>query len=81
MKRLEAVLASQPRTTIVTRTENYLHAEARSRLFRFVDDVEFYVDSRDGVIQFRSASRVGHSDFGVNRARMQEIRRAFEGSP
>jgi uncharacterized protein (DUF1499 family) len=67
-----------PRTVVVTKTDQYLHAEVTSRIYRFVDDVEFYVDKQAGVIHCRSASRVGYSDFGVNRARIEQIRAAVE---
>ncbi|HVC95589.1 MAG TPA: DUF1499 domain-containing protein [Pirellulales bacterium] len=76
--RLKTVIGALPRMKIVTETEDYVHAEATSRLFRFVDDVEFFVDREAKVIHFRSASRVGHSDFGVNRARMEQIRAAYQ---
>jgi uncharacterized protein (DUF1499 family) len=66
-----------PRTRVVSEEANYLHAEFTSRLFRFVDDVEFHVDENAGLIQFRSASRAGRNDFGVNRARMEQIRAAL----
>ena len=59
------------------RQDNYLHVEATSRLFRFVDDVEFYLDADARLIHFRSASRVGHSDLGANRARMHRIQADF----
>jgi uncharacterized protein (DUF1499 family) len=77
--RLKAVLAAQPRTTIVEDKGDYLRAESVSLIFRFVDDVEFVVDRDAKVIHFRSASRVGRSDLGVNRKRMEEIRKAFAG--
>jgi uncharacterized protein (DUF1499 family) len=77
--RLKKVLAAQPRTRIVTAHEEYLHAECTSRLFRFVDDVEFLIDDARKVIHFRSASRAGRSDMGVNRERMESIRKAFAG--
>jgi uncharacterized protein (DUF1499 family) len=77
MARLRAVLADLPRTRVVTATDAYLHAECRSLVFRFVDDVEFLLDGRDRVIHFRSASRAGRSDLGVNRRRMEAIRQAF----
>jgi len=67
-----------PRTVIVAQTDDYLHAEFTSGLFRFVDDVEFYVDSARYEIQFRSASRTGYSDLGVNRKRMTDIVNRFE---
>jgi uncharacterized protein (DUF1499 family) len=77
MAGLKEVIQNQKRTTIVTETTNYLHVEFRSALFRFVDDVEFLVG--DKVIQARSASRVGHSDLGVNRKRIEAIRKQFDG--
>src|SRR5262245_10068379 len=76
--RLKAAIGSIPRMRIVTEGDDYLHAEATSRIFRFVDDVEFFVDRAAKVIHFRSASRVGRSDLGVNRARMEQIRTAFQ---
>lgn len=76
--RMKEVLAALPRCRIVTATDDYLHAECTSLLFRFVDDVEFYFDEADQTIQFRSASRVGRSDLGVNRARMEAIRTQFQ---
>lgn len=77
LSRLRTVLSAMPRTRIVTTDDNYLHAECTSALFRFVDDVEFFVDREQRVIHFRSASRVGKSDLGVNRQRMQAIAQAF----
>jgi uncharacterized protein (DUF1499 family) len=77
--RLKEVLASWPRTRIVTATDRYVHAECRSLLFRFVDDVEFLLDGPGRVIHVRSASRAGRSDFGVNRRRVEAIREAFAG--
>ena len=77
MARLKAALATLPRTQIVTETPDYLHAECTSLVFRFVDDVEFLIDRERKVIHFRSASRVGRSDLGVNRRRMEALRQAF----
>jgi uncharacterized protein (DUF1499 family) len=76
-KRLLQVLAGLPRTRVVKEEPGYLHAECRSLVFRFVDDVELEIDEAAKVVHFRSASRLGRSDFGVNRKRMEEIRRAF----
>ena len=73
-------LSQMPRTTLVTENQNYLHFECRSRLFRFVDDLEFLIDPDARVIQVRSASRVGYSDLGVNRARVNQVRVAFESN-
>lgn len=75
---LRRIMSAMPRTRIVTADGGYLHAEFTSALFRFVDDVEFFVDREQRVIHFRSASRVGHSDFGVNRKRMQAIVAAWQ---
>jgi uncharacterized protein (DUF1499 family) len=63
---------AMPRSTVVTQKENYLYAEFRSRLMRYVDDAEFFFDGN--VIHVRSASRLGRRDFGVNRKRIEEIR-------
>jgi uncharacterized protein (DUF1499 family) len=59
---------------VITATQTYLHAEFRSAVFRFVDDLEFLADESAGVIHVRSASRVGTSDLGVNRRRVETIR-------
>ena len=77
IERLTAALATIPRLKIVTQEEGYLHAEATSLLFRFVDDVEFLVDTDEKIIHFRSASRTGYSDLSANRTRMERIRQAF----
>lgn len=67
-----------PRSTIVTGDTNYLHAEVRSAVFRFVDDVELYLDDEAKLLHFRSAARLGKSDLGVNRKRMQELSEALK---
>jgi uncharacterized protein (DUF1499 family) len=77
IRRLKAAIGTIPRMKVVTETGDYLHAEATSLLFRFVDDVEFFVDREAKVIHYRSASRAGRSDLSVNRARMERIREAF----
>jgi uncharacterized protein (DUF1499 family) len=77
VQRLTAIINSLPRTRIVTSTADYLHVEFTSALFRFVDDVEFFFDDAAKTIHFRSASRLGYSDLGVNRKRMEDIRQRF----
>jgi uncharacterized protein (DUF1499 family) len=79
--RVKAILMALPRVRIVTESETYLHAEFTSQVFRYVDDVELLLDEEKGVIHFRSASRAGHSDLGVNRKRMEAIREAFNKAP
>ena len=81
LERLRSVLENEPRTTIITLQDNYLHAEARSLVFRFVDDVEFLLDREQGLIHVRSASRTGYSDLGVNHRRVERIRKAFLKTP
>lgn len=77
-KRLQQVIAGRPRARIVSVDERYLHVEMTSAFFRFVDDVEFLLDPAAGVIHVRSASRLGYSDLGVNRKRIEGIRASFE---
>lgn len=77
-KALQQILDQQPRATLVTVSDDYLHAEFRSLVFRFVDDVEFLIDANAQVIHLRSASRTGYSDLGVNRARVEHLRQALE---
>jgi len=79
--RIEAIVRSLPRAAVVTATETYLYAEFRSAVFRFVDDVEFLADESAGVIQVRSAARVGSSDLGVNRKRVEAIRALWSELP
>ncbi|MFT5701411.1 MAG: hypothetical protein ACI8ZB_004303 [Desulforhopalus sp.] len=73
-------LKSEERGQIITANESYIRAEFTSKLFRFVDDVEFYISKTltdDIVIDIRSASRIGSSDFGVNRKHIEQIRSNF----
>ena len=76
---LKAALATLPRTKLVEEDEAYLHYEFTSLLLRFVDDVEFLFDDETKTIHFRSASRTGYGDLGVNRRRMEEIRVLVDG--
>jgi uncharacterized protein (DUF1499 family) len=71
------VIAEHPRTRLVSRDTHYVHAEFRSRLLRLVDDVEFVVDPMAHMVHFRSASRIGRADFGLNRRRMEELSRTL----
>jgi len=76
-QKLLAILHATKRVKVVASEENYIRAEFTSMVFRFVDDVEFYMDEKEPVIHVRSASRVGYSDLGANRKRVEEIRRQF----
>jgi uncharacterized protein (DUF1499 family) len=66
------------RSTVVRHEGNYLHAEFRSMLMGFVDDVEFVHDAARGVLHVRSASRLGRRDYGVNRKRVEALRSRIE---
>ena len=74
LAKIASAVESLPGARIVERRDDYLYAQFTSALMRFVDDVEFWVDPAAGVVQLRSASRVGRKDFGVNRARIENIR-------
>ncbi len=76
-ERLLSILASMKRTRIVTANDEYIHATCASAIFRYVDDVEFYLDDQAKVIHFRSSARLGYYDLGVNRRRMERIRTLF----
>ncbi len=76
-QKLKAIVAAQPRAQIIEATDNYIYAEFTSALMGYVDDVEFYLDETAGTVQVRSASRLGQSDLGVNRQRIEAIRSAL----
>ncbi|MDY6783307.1 MAG: DUF1499 domain-containing protein [Cyanobacteriota bacterium] len=71
---LKQTIESMERTKIVKETEDYLYAEFTSQMMGFVDDVEFYRDPTENVIHVRSASRLGQSDLGANRQRVETLR-------
>ncbi|MEM9940772.1 MAG: DUF1499 domain-containing protein [Planctomycetota bacterium] len=71
--KIKSAAGEMPRSKLVREESNYLHFEFTSLIFRFVDDVEFLIDEQNSLIHFRSASRVGHSDLGVNRKRMKQF--------
>ena len=77
MFELKAIIHNLEKTKIITETENYLYAEFTSSFWGFVDDVEFLLDESTQVIHVRSASRLGTSDLGVNRKRIEMIRSQF----
>lgn len=75
---LLAMVQALPRTRLVDQTPDYAHFEFTTAVFRFVDDVQFLLDRDQGVIQFRSASRVGRSDLGTNRRRMADLTKRYQ---
>jgi uncharacterized protein (DUF1499 family) len=74
MADLKKIIQGMKRTRIITEKDDYLYVEFTSALWRFVDDVEFYFKDASKTIQVRSASRLGRSDLGVNRKRIETIR-------
>ncbi len=76
---LKQVFGQFPRTELVKGNVDYLQYEVKSFLFGFVDDVEFWFDDVAKTIHFRSAARSGYYDFGVNRRRMESVRKMLEG--
>jgi uncharacterized protein (DUF1499 family) len=79
LEQLKGIITQLPRAEIIAATDSYLYAEFTSALMGFVDDVEFYVDPVENVVQVRSASRLGESDLGVNRKRIETIRQKLNG--
>lgn len=77
VERLVAIVEGMPGGEVVWREGDRVHAELTSRFLGFVDDVDLLVDRRAGVVRFRSASRAGYWDLGVNRRRMETLRAAF----
>jgi len=71
---LKQAIHDKSRMVITHETHDSLHAEATSLVFRFVDDIHAILDRDAGLIHIRSASRVGHSDFGINRKRIEALR-------
>jgi uncharacterized protein (DUF1499 family) len=71
------ILTVVPRTKTIESTPSYIRAESTSRVFDFIDDLEFYFPSNERVIHLRSAARVGAFDLGMNRRRLEQIRLAM----
>lgn len=84
MKTLASIISALPRTRIIEQESDYIHIEFRTRWLKFTDDVEFWLPEQmpdtdqSGIIHLRSASRLGYSDLGANRRRMEKIRVLFE---
>ena len=79
--RLKTIVSGMQTASVIDSKPGYLYAEYTSKLLGFVDDAEFYLDEKAGVIQVRSASRLGQKDFGVNRARIEAVRAALAVAP
>ena len=79
MENLRRAVESMERSMVIKAGRDYLYAEYRTKLLRYVDDVELYYDEKQGVVHVRSASRLGRRDFGVNRKRIEALRRVIAG--
>jgi len=74
LNQIQQILVAMDGANIVEQSNNYLYAEFTSSLMGYVDDVEFLYDARSNTTQVRSASRIGYSDMGANRSRVEAIR-------
>lgn len=79
MADLRRAVESMERAMVIKAERDYLYAEFRTRLMRYVDDVELLYDQRAGIVHVRSASRLGRRDFGVNRKRVEALRGIIQG--
>ena len=75
---LTRILEKTSNCRVISQDSSYIHAEFRTRLLRFADDVEFRLESETSEIAIRSASRVGYSDLGTNRRRLESLRGELE---
>lgn len=77
MKLLDKLLAGMPRTEVTRRDGDFVEAVTQTLIFRFKDDLAFRFDDAAGVVQVRSASRLGKHDLGTNGRRMRKLRDAW----
>jgi uncharacterized protein (DUF1499 family) len=77
VKALVNALSSLQGVSVVEQRHDYVHAEAQTPWLKFVDDMEFWVNPERQIIEVRSASRMGRKDFGVNRQRIETLRKAY----
>jgi uncharacterized protein (DUF1499 family) len=78
---LRRIVEAMPGAKVVKSEPDYLYVQFKTRVLGFVDDTEFWLEPGAGVVQVRSASRVGRQDFGVNRARVEAIRAQLAAAP
>lgn len=81
LTKIGAIVLKMPGARIVQNGPDYLYVQFQTRWLKFVDDAEFAIIGNEPVIHVRSASRIGRKDFGVNRARIESIRAAFNSAP
>ena len=81
LAKIKTIVEAMPGAHVVESKPDYLYAQVTTALMKFVDDVEFWFDPVAQVVQVRSASRVGKSDLGVNRKRVEAVRAALAAAP
>lgn len=81
LAKIRRIVEAMPGARVVTSEPDYLYAQFTTPLMKFVDDTEFWFDPASSVVQLRSASRVGHGDRGLNRARVEAIRAQLATPP
>ena len=81
LAKIKTIVEAMPGARVVSSTPDYIYAQYTTQLMKYVDDVEFWFDPAAYVVQVRSASRVGKSDLGVNRKRVEAVRAALAAAP
>lgn len=76
-EKIISILEENPRCRIVELTEHYLRAEFTTTVFGFIDDLELHFTSKRGIIEVKSSSRIGYSDLGGNKKRVEKLRERF----
>jgi uncharacterized protein (DUF1499 family) len=79
--KLKAIVEGMDGAKLITTAPDYLYAQYTTPLMKYVDDVEFWFDPKNNVIQVRSASRLGKGDLGMNRKRIELVRAALAAAP
>lgn len=77
LTKILACLQEMGNNTVTTQLDNYIHAVFVTPFMKYHDDVEFYIDTANNKVQFRSASRVGKSDLGANKARYDAFKKLY----
>ena len=80
LAKIKAIVQATPGAAVIKSEPDYLYAQYTTRLMNYVDDVEFWFDPVNSVVQVRSASRIGQSDLGANRKRVEAVRAALAAS-
>lgn len=77
-KNIENIIKEFEGAKIITNEKNYIHVVFSTKIMKYKDDVEFFFDESSKIIEFRSASRIGKSDLGMNRKRYEAIKELYQ---